>query len=217
MTHDRIYQYGMLRVMMLVVVWFVAVMSGIAGNMYGLEDGDEVDAGGTDVGLSSAAYEDLRFNYWVDDTMSVNIAGQDIPLKMLYRIYYDKEGEDFVRFNVAVVAFDERQSGDSDKFIYKGKRYSLIHDSFCYKYERRKGPVYRLKDALVLTWLDNDIYPLVEKCTVIDVNLKIDIRKQKRGMPLDLKMGKGKMRDFCYKYRKIRAKHDEARKKQAEF
>lgn len=217
MTHDRIYQYGMLRVMMLVVVWFVAVMSGIAGNMYGLEDGDEVDAGGTDVGLSSAAYEDLRFNYWVDDTMSVNIAGQDIPLKMLYRIYYDKEGEDFVRFNVAVVAFDERQGGDSDKFIYKGKRYSLIQDSFCYKYERRKGPVYRLKDALVLTWLDNDIYPLVEKCTVIDVNLKIDIRKQKRGMPLDLKMGKGKMRDFCYKYRKIRAKHDEARKKQAEF
>lgn len=217
MTHDRIYQYGMLRVMMLVVVWFVAVMSGIAGNMYGLEDGDEVDAGGTDVGLSSAAYEDLRFNYWVDDSMSVNIAGQDIPLKMLYRIYYDKEGEDFVRFNVAVVAFDERQGGDSDKFIYKGKRYSLIQDSFCYKYERRKGPVYRLKDALVLTWLDNDIYPLVEKCTVIDVNLKIDIRKQKRGMPLDLKMGKGKMRDFCYKYRKIRAKHDEARKKQAEF
>lgn len=217
MTHDRIYQYGMLRVMMLVVVWFVAVMSGIAGNMYGLEDGDEVDAGGTDVGLSSAAYEDLRFNYWVDDTMSVNIAGQDIPLKMLYRICYDKEGENFVRFNVAVVAFDERQGGDSDKFIYKGKRYSLIQDSFCYKYERRKGPVYRLKDALVLTWLDNDIYPLVETCTVIDVNLKIDIRKQKRGMPLDLKMGKGKMRDFCYKYRKIRAKHDEARKKQAEF
>lgn len=217
MTHDRIYQYGMLRVMMLVLVWCVAVMSGIAGNMYGLEDGDEVDAGGTDVGLSSAAYEDLRFNYWVDDTMSVNIAGQDIPLKMLYRIYYDKEGEDFVRFNVAVVAFDERQGGDSDKFIYKGKRYSLIQDSFCYKYERRKGPVYRLKDALVLTWLDNDIYPLVEKCTVIDVNLKIDIRKQKRGMPLDLKMGNGKTRDFCYKYRKIRAKHDEARKKQAEF
>ena len=217
MTHDRIYQYGMLRVMMLVVVWCVAIMPGIAGNVYGLEDGDEVDAGGTDVGGSPAAYEDLRFNYWVDDTMSVNIAGQDIPLKMLYRIYYDKEGEDFVRFNVAVVAFDERQGGDSDKFIYKGKRYSLIQDSFCYKYERRKGPVYRLKDALVLTWLDNDIYPLVEKCTVIDVNLKIDIRKQKRGMPLDLKMGKGKMRDFCYKYRKIRAKHDEARKKQAEF
>lgn len=200
-----------------VIMCLVAVVPSVADCAYECEAVENTPACVTDSAGSFAAYEDLRFNYWVDDTMSVNIAGQDIPLKMLYRIYYDKEGEDFVRFNVAVVAFDERQGGDSDKFIYKGKRYSLIHDSFCYKYERRKGPVYRLKDALVLTWLDNDIYPLVEKCTVIDVNLKIDIRKQKRGMPLDLKMGKGKTRDFCYKYRKIRAKHDEARKKQAEF
>lgn len=210
MKHDRIYQYGMLRVMMLVVVWCVAVMSGIAGNVYRLEDGDEVDAGGSSDSIVQVKNGEQISFFNKADTVCVKIGDNKINVEVRYFIYYTIDGYDFTRFNVAFVVLPLGENGNY--FTYKGKKYHLDHEGFGYKYKRLKGPIYKLRDKILLMWEDRDKYPLYEYLTTIDLKLDIDIREQTEDTPLRLRYGKSKNRTLCYKYLKIKKKHDEGRK-----
>lgn len=210
MTYDRIYQYGMLRVLMLAMVWLVAVMPGNAGNACGLEDGDEVYAGGrSDRIVQVKDGEQISF-FNKADTVCVKIGDNKINVEVRYFIYYTIDGDDFTRFNVAFVVQPLGENGNY--FTYNGKKYHLEHEDFGYKYKRFEGPIYKLRDKILLMWEDKDKYPLYEYLTTIDLKLDIDIREQTADTPLRLRYGKSKNRTLCYKYLKIKKKHDEGMK-----
>lgn len=144
------------------------------------------------------------------DTVCVKIGDNKINVEVRYFIYYTIDGDDFTRFNVAFLV---QPLGENDNyFTYKGKKYHLEHEDFGYKYKRLEGPIYKLRDKILLMWEDSDKYPLYEYLTTIDLKLDIDIREQTEDKPLRLSYGKGKNRTLCYKYVKIKKKHDEGMK-----
>lgn len=144
------------------------------------------------------------------DTVCVKIGDNKINVEVRYFIYYTIDGDDFIRFNVAFLV---QPLGENDNyFTYKGKKYHLEHEDFGYKYKRLEGPIYKLRDKILLMWEDRDKYPLYEYLTTIDLKLDIDIREQTEDKPLRLSYGKGKNRTLCYKYVKIKKKHDEGMK-----
>lgn len=144
------------------------------------------------------------------DTVCVKIGDNKINVEVRYFIYYTIDGDDFTRFNVAFLV---QPLGENDNyFTYKGKKYHLEHEDFGYKYKRLEGPIYKLRDKILLMWEDRDKYPLYEYLTTIDLKLDIDIREQTEDKPLRLSYGKGKNRTLCYKYVKIKKKHDEGMK-----
>ena len=144
------------------------------------------------------------------DTVCVKIGDNKINVEVRYFIYYTIDGYDFTRFNVAFVVQPLGENGNY--FTYKGKKYHLEHEDLGYKYKRLKGPIYKLRDKILLMWEDKDKYPLYEYLTTIDLKLDIDIREQTEDTPLRLRYGKSKNRTLCYKYLKIKKKHDEGRK-----